>query len=314
MGSDVHVVAVDGPVWLVETARELIDDLEAKWSRFRPTSEVSLMNTLAGLPVRVSWETITLVRRALEGVALTEGRFDPTLLGAVVRAGYDRSFELLAADAPTDRASTWDGLELGASGIEIDEAASTVTVPEGVGFDPGGIGKGLAADLVALELRARGALGVCVNLGGDLRVDGEGPGDGSWRIGVEHPLHGGRAGVLSLRSGGVATSSRTRRTWGPADDRRHHLIDPRTGRPAVTGLASATVVSGEAWRAEVLSKAAFMAGPAEGLFVLASAGAEGLLVDDAGSVYPTFGVDRFLVPEVSTPADRGRLAVLLGGA
>jgi FAD:protein FMN transferase len=98
---------------------------------------------------------------------------------------------------------------------------------------------------------------------------------------------------VALRSGGVATSSRIRRAWGPAIDRRHHLIDPATGRSAHSGLASATVIASEAWQAEVLAKAAFIAGVSEGLFVLGSTGTEGLLVDDAGRAYPSAGFDRF---------------------
>jgi thiamine biosynthesis lipoprotein len=86
---------------------------------------------------------------------------------------------------------------------------------------------------------------------------------------------------------------RTRRTWGPASERRHHLIDPATGGPARTGLASVTVVAAEGWQAEVVAKAAFVSGLSEGLFLLASTGTEGLLVDDRGAVYPSLGFDAF---------------------
>ena len=95
MGTDVHVLVVGGRPALVEWARERINRLEALWSRFRSTSEVSLLNQMAGQAVRVSAPTIELVRRALDGARVTRGRFDPTVLGDVIRAGYDRSFELL---------------------------------------------------------------------------------------------------------------------------------------------------------------------------------------------------------------------------
>lgn len=98
MGADVHLLVVGGPPSLLDEARELVEALEARWSRFRPDSEVSRLNQQAGRPVRVSPETLTLVRRALHGAAVTAGRYDPTVLGAVLRAGYDRSFELLPAD------------------------------------------------------------------------------------------------------------------------------------------------------------------------------------------------------------------------
>jgi len=152
MGADVQVLVVGGPPSLLDEARELVEALEARWSRFRPTSEISRLNQLAGRPVRVSQETLTLVRRALDGASVTAGRYDPTVLGAVLRAGYDRSFELLAADPPPGRSAPG----LGYRRIAVDAARSTVTLPPGVGFDPGGIGKGLAADLLVHELLARG--------------------------------------------------------------------------------------------------------------------------------------------------------------
>ena len=84
-----------------------------------------------------------------------------------------------------------------------------------------------------------------------------------------------------------------RRVWGPPSDRRHHLIDPANGLPARSGVAAATVIAAEAWQAEVVAKAAFVAGVPEGLFVLASTGTEGLLVGDDGSAYPSAGFHRF---------------------
>jgi hypothetical protein len=95
MGSDVHVVLVGGSLQLLEEAREMIERLEGMWSRFRPDSEISRLNDLTGVPVPVSAETVALVQRAVDGARISEGRFDPTVLGAVIRSGYDRSFELL---------------------------------------------------------------------------------------------------------------------------------------------------------------------------------------------------------------------------
>ena len=289
MGTDVHVVVVGGSLDHLDTARELVDDLERRWSRFRPDSEISRLNEAGGRPVRVSAETLAMVRLALEGARITDGRFDPTVLGAVLRAGYDRSFERLTDTSRNGHSN----LDFGFARIVVDEAASTVTLPSGVGFDPGGIGKGYAADLLVRELLSRGAAGVCANVGGDLRVEGQAPESGPWAVAVQHPFRGRPAGMIGLRSGAVATSSRVRRAWGPKDDRRHHLIDPATGLPARTGLAAATVIAAEGWQAEVVAKAAFVAGLSEGLFLLASTGTDGVLVDDRGAFYPSFGFDRF---------------------
>ena len=109
MGSDVHVVVVGGTVASLELARELIAELETRWSRFRDDSEVSLLNREAGRPVRVSGATLALVERALEGARVTDGRYDPTVLRALERAGYHREGVLRGAQW---RAGAWHDLVL----------------------------------------------------------------------------------------------------------------------------------------------------------------------------------------------------------
>jgi thiamine biosynthesis lipoprotein len=129
-----------------------------------------------------------------------------------------------------------------------------------------------------------GAIGACVNIGGDLRVEGASPRPGGWLVGVEHPRDPFLLGCLRLRGGAVATSSRVKRSWGPADHRHHHIIDPTTGLPAYSGLQSVTAVASEGWRAEALATAAFLAGPDDGRVLLEAADASGLLVRDNDTV------------------------------
>ncbi len=293
MGTDAHVIvtaqSASGARAALDRARERIEELEALWSRFRPTSDVSLLNGLAGTPVRVSPETITLIQRALDGTRMTNGLFDPTVLGAVMRAGYVRTY---AEVDPTRTAD--DPRGRGAQQIEIDPMGMLVRLPDGVGFDPGGIGKGLAADLVVGEL-AGNVDGICVNLGGDLRVRGTAPSLGGWGIEIEDPLGGGPRGVVSLLDGAVATSSRTKRVLATG----HHLIDPATSRPAQAGVASATVIAGQGWIAEVLAKAAFLAGTDGAVAVLEPMGADGMVVLDDGSERRSAGYARFLCDEVA---------------
>jgi thiamine biosynthesis lipoprotein len=306
MGSDATVVLVGGGPALAEQARRRLDHLERLWSRFRPDSEISRLNAAGGRCMEVSRETIHLVSTGVEAWSVTAGAYDPTVLGDVLRAGYTVSFESLPALPDGPLAHT--DLRLGAWGIRVDPLECTVELPAGVGFDPGGIGKGLAADMVAEELMAAGAQGACVNVGGDLRVCGTPPdsvpGSG-WAIGVENPFRAGSVGVLGVADGGVATSSRLLRRWAaPGGKPSHHLINPRTGKPADSGLACVTVVAARAWQAEMLSKAVFMAGPAAGAMLLDDFGAAGLLVTDDGSVLKTTNLGAFLggIPAVGGPS------------
>ena len=140
----------------------------------------------------------------------------------------------------------------------------TARLPAGVGFDPGGIGKGFAADLVAAEAMDAGAAGVLVDLGGDLRVAGRPPGDdrAAGSIGVDHPT-ADRSIALGPTDRRCRRHQHARHAAGgppPTGERHHHLIDPLLGQPIDTDVLSATAVAAEGWQAEVLAKAAFIGG------------------------------------------------------
>jgi thiamine biosynthesis lipoprotein len=294
MGSDMHVIVVGGRPELADDAQRRVEELERRWSRFRPDSEVSALNAGAGAFVVVSPETRTLVRRAVEAWRLSGGTFDPTMLAALVAAGYGRSFEdgPIAMPVPS-------GLPpmtlAGCSDIVIDGDA--VCLPAGTGFDPGGIGKGLAADLVAEEVLAEGAAGVCVNAGGDVRVAGDRPDDESggeaWTIAVEHPRATAPVALLGLKAGAVATSTTLLRAWVLDGRPAHHLIDPATGRPSDSDLTLASVVTGRAWRAEVLAKTVLLRGGRWAFDVLDD-DAEALIVDRDGVIRTTPGWSAFM--------------------
>jgi thiamine biosynthesis lipoprotein len=293
MGSDAHVVVVGGPRSLALEAQHRIADLEQRWSRFDPRSEVSALTRYAGTPVVVSPETLELVERALAAWRLTNGLFDPTVLGALVRAGYDRSFdELEASRIGSGSDSDSNALELGANAIEI--VANTVRLPANTGFDPGGIGKGLAADIAADELRTEGASGVCINLGGDVRVEGVSPTGDAWTVAVEHPEHEGAFARVGLTRGAVATSTSLRRAWRVNGEQRHHLIDPRTGRPSTSELTFATVVSGHAWMAEVLAKTVLLRGAPNQFDLVGACAASAFAIDRTGRVSASDGIDAYL--------------------
>lgn len=278
MGSEAHVVVVG---WqaneLAHLAEWRIRCLEDRWSRFREESEVSRVNAQAGDWVTVSDDTMRLIDRSLAAWRMTNGAFDPTLLSAVRAVGYDRSFEELPDRITIDTPACGSVTNLAAGRIEVDRARQQIRIPVGVGIDPGGIGKGLAADMVTEDLIAAGADGVLVNLGGDIRVAGSPPRtseDGRWSISIDDPFHPERElARIALDEGAVATSSRLKRRWhahftgaddgvfeGDAPAEVHHLLDPRTRRSASAELASVTVCAGEGWWAEAQTKQVFVAG------------------------------------------------------
>ncbi len=290
MGTDVHVIVVGG-ARLADRALERIADLESRWSRFRPSSEVSRLNRAGGAPVEVSPETITLVRRGTDAWRVSAAFVDCTELAAVVAAGYDRSFEQIPADRAEPRRPPRGPSLIGPADIVVH--GTTVTLPPEVGLDPGGIGKGLAADIVTEEVMAAGAEGVCIDIGGDLRVDGVGPDGAGWTVSIDHPHHTTPLVIIGLTSGAVASSTTLKRRWRINGEDRHHLIDPRTGRPSESDVVFATAIAAEGWHAEAIAKAVLLRGGVHPFTIVEGTGVEALVVDRDGAVRTSPGFARF---------------------
>ncbi len=290
MGGRGHLVIHGAGEHLLDQGEARLRDLEAMWSRFLPDSDITRANTSAGTPVAVSADTIAVVQRALDGWRQTDGRFDITMLPALVQIGYTHS-ALSSVAAPTV-----PGRVVGLSGmVMVDAARSTITVPATSALDLGGIGKGFAADLVADELIAAGATGVLVNLGGDLAVRGLPSDDTSWHLGIEDPSAPPKhVSLLRVVSGGVATSGTTVRRWTAPDGQlRHHLIDPTTAQPASTATLTATVLASDCATAEVYASAAMMLDASSAVAMLDQVGLAGLVVGSDGAVHRTITLGAF---------------------
>jgi thiamine biosynthesis lipoprotein len=246
MGTVGHVVLLGAGAPPIGEVVDRIEALEASWSRFRPGAELTLLGAGNGRPTVVSHPTAMLLQRSVWAWQRTGGRFDPTVLHAVRAAGYDRNFEDLPQISTLDAAA----LTPGCGGIEVDTSIDLVRLPPGVQVDPGGIGKGLAADLVATAAVDLGADGAMVSLGGDLRVAGSPPQEG-WEIELDHHLVA--PARINLLDGAIATSSTLRRRWSTTEGPAHHVIDPRTGRPSTGPLVACSVLAAEAWWAEALA-------------------------------------------------------------
>ena len=172
--------------------------------------------------------------------------------------------------------------------IRVHAQAPLVSIPAGAGIDPGGIGKGLAADMVVTELLERGAAGALIGIGGDIAAAGTPPGPDGWRVAVEHPLDRSRTlAMVLLNAGGAATSSTQTRTWVTDGELRHHVIDPATGECATTDLAAVTVFARAGWEAEAHATAALLAGSAGALAYLDLHELDGIVTTRGGTTTST---------------------------
>jgi thiamine biosynthesis lipoprotein len=299
MGTDCHLIIVGGPGDAAQRALARIRQLEVRWSRFLPTSEVNELTRRAGTRLGITTDTALLLQRSVEAWWLTGGSFDPTVLGAVVRAGYDRTF----TDVATNPRRGTSLLTMGCTDIVIEQADDgwSAMIPTGTGFDPGGIGKGLAADIVLGELLELGVDGACVNLGGDLRVAGTGPGGRAWTVAIDHPGEAAPVALVGLGAGALATSTTLLRRWQIDGQPANHVIDPATGMPTVTDVALVAVIAGEAWMAEVLATACLLRGT-DRVFDLLDPSCEAIAIGDDGVRLTTAGFADFTATE-QHPAD-----------
>jgi thiamine biosynthesis lipoprotein len=237
-----------------------LDRLDRLCSRFREDSELSRANARTGRAQKATPELRAAVEVALAAANETDGLVDPTIGRALRDAGYDRTFALVRrrggwtirpAQPPQAR-----------HGVVVDNEQQALEIPHGVELDLGATAKAQEADDAAHELATVFRTGVLVSLGGDIAVAGAWPGDG-WcvRIADDHAApHDVGGPLVSLQTGGLATSGTTVRRWPTSTGEAHHLIDPRTGRPAETPWRTVSVAASSCLAANIAATAAVVLG------------------------------------------------------
>lgn len=289
MASTTHVTAIDANADATGYAEQRLRRLEERWSRFIETSDISRINQHTGQWVFVSIDTVRLIETMQLASRATGGGFDPTHLYQLLSMGYRSSIDdpercTLTIDAPDPVLTVHD--------IEIDRSACAVRVPCGLSLDPGGIGKGLAADLVVTELLEQGTAGALVSIGGDIAAAGTAPTEHGWIIDIDDPDRSGTpVATLSVSAGGIATSSTRSRRWSNCGTVHHHQIDPATGRESHTDLASITVVANAGWLAEAHATAALLLGSRSAISHLDAYDLAGMAINDHGVVLASRSLD-----------------------
>jgi thiamine biosynthesis lipoprotein len=258
--------AVTEPDVLLAARAVLIRELRAldlACSRFRADSELQALNTAAGGPPRLVGELLwDAVVAGLEVARRTDGLVDPTIGRAMRLAGYDRTFSRVQAGAGA-RVVTHFVPARRWREIELDPEHGTVRLPAGVELDLGASAKALAADRIAEEIHRTTGAGALVSLGGDIAVSGPPP-KGGWVLGIadDHGTPPDQAAArVAVRAGGIASSGVRVRRWRTASGEMHHILDPRTGRPARSPWSTVTVAGATCLDANAASTAAIVLGP-----------------------------------------------------
>ena len=265
-GATTVAVEGSGPVGDAEKAVQIVIDLlldlHAAFSRFKPESELSALNRDRREQVPVSPMMARFIQAAVGAAERTGGLVDCTLLEPIEEAGYrqDRfrgtlALPLALALAPPRqpaqgaRPEWWNK-------VQVDAVAGVVTRPVGLKFDGGGMVKGLAADAVADHLA--GYASFAIDCEGDIRVGGT---EKVVRLlEVPNPFSGPVLKEFPVADGALATSSIAKRSWLQSMRPTHHLFDPQTRRPAFTGVVQVSALAPTAEKGEILAKAALLSG------------------------------------------------------
>lgn len=264
MGTDVILAASGDDPGLITTgfslARDFIRQSEVRFTRFTETSELAQLNRSAGEWFHASADMFQVIEAALQLAEDTDGLFNPAVLPALMAAGYDRSFELIAeSKLPAVPHQVAEIIEF--STLQLDERSRSVLMPIGMQIDLGGIAKGWIVEQAAHQL-AEYSDACAVSAGGDMFLVNTPRYEKGWEVGLENPLAPEQdIALLHIPPGGLATSSTAKRQWHQDGRLQHHLIDPRTGEPAQTEWLSVTVWADTAVEAEVYAKALLIAGP-----------------------------------------------------
>lgn len=263
LGSDVVLTVVSDDAAkateVLDSLRTYIDDFEERFSRFRPSSELSRINAEAGQRSTASHEFIALLKTAIELSESTDDLFNPFILPKLQEAGYKDSW---TANKQQGQAPQYQGRKV-ASVDTIVCGRDWVHIPAGTALDVGGIGKGYLLARLA-ELAPSEIPGYWFSLGGDIAMAGRDAEGKPWRVGVAHALAEQRqVGSFTNDRGwslAVATSGVTKRRGISRGKAWHHIIDPRSGEPAKTDLLTVTVCCEDPTRADVLAKCSVILG------------------------------------------------------
>ena len=242
----------------LEKAADRLTELERLWSVTDSDSDIYAINHSGGRTVHVHSETADLLSFALQMAEETGGALEPTIYPVLTAWGFTTGENRI----PTEKEIAARLRDVGYERVRLE--GESVRLEDGMMLDHGAVGKGYSGDLAAQVLRDGGVALALLDIGGNIQAIGTRPDGGPWRLGLRDPFSEGTLGVLEVSNLAVVTSGNYERYFTGADGRQYgHILNPATGRPAETGLASVTVISEEGRLCDALSTALFVMGADE---------------------------------------------------
>lgn len=267
-------------------AEDKLTELEQLWSVTEPDSDIYAVNHSNGTPVSVNEETVELLSFALQMAEETDGALEPTIYPVLTAWGFTTEENRVPSDTEIGELLQNVGYER----IRLED--TTVQLDSGMMLDLGSVGKGYAGDLAAQVLKNHGITSALLDLGGNIQTIGSKSDGSPWRLGLRDPFSDGTLGVLEISNQAVVTSGAYERYFIGEDGTRYgHIIDPDTGYPAESGLASATVIAKEGRLCDALSTSLYVMGTDRAIeYWRQHQNFDMILITEDGEIYLTSGI------------------------
>lgn len=267
-------------------AEDKLTELEHLWSVTDPDSDIYAVNHADAQPVSVSEETASLLSFALQMAEETDGALEPTIYPVLTAWGFTTEENRVPPDAEITellKNVDYERIWLEDTMVQLDS---------GMMLDLGSVGKGYAGDLAAQVLKDNGITSALLDLGGNIQAVGTKADGSPWRLGLRDPFSDGMLGVLEISNQAVVTSGAYERYFIGEDGTRYgHIIDPATGYPAESGLASATVIAEEGRLCDALSTSLYVMGVDRAIdYWRQHQNFEMILIAEDGEIYLTDGI------------------------
>ncbi len=259
----------------------MIESYEKMWSRTRPSSEISRLNAAGRAPVDIA--TAELIREAVRISKASDGAFDITIGGVSALWDFNKK-----------RVPNGNEIEKELASVDfrnIMDAGDYIALLKNARLDLGAIAKGAIADALISALPGLSVESAVINLGGNVYAHGKRPDGKPFSIGIRSPWDdNAMLGTIELSDLSIVTSGASERGIEANGRYYHHILDPKTGWPAETGVASVSVISESSTKADALSTALFILGPEKGMELAEKEGVEAIFALESGEILQTPGV------------------------
>lgn len=247
---------------LIEHCKEMCLEYEDKFSRTIETSEIAQINSAAGAPMKVSDDTISILKKGIYYGELSNGAFDITI--GSLTALWDFHSESPTVPSPESISEAvkhidYEKISITGNTVQLQDPQAQI--------DLGGIAKGYIADRLKDYLEGEGVEHALINLGGNVLAIGQKPDHSDFNIGIQNPFDekGEPITTVKLNDQSVVTSGNYQRYFEQDGKLYHHILDPKTGYPSDNGLNSVTIITDSSLTADALSTTCFLLGPEQGM-------------------------------------------------